>query len=391
MDAVFDTVIIGAGTAGLTAAIYSARAKRKTLVLDRKRPGGMASTTERMENYPGFPGGIHGRELMKRFAEQALEMGAEVVREEVARIESEGDIYVICGAKGGTWRARSVILAPGCEPRKLGIAGEEEFTGKGVSYCATCDAELYEETSVLVIGSGDSAVEEAVYLSRFADEVIMAVVHDEGVLDCNRSMAEEAFANKKLKWLWNRVVVSIDGDDFVTGVTVKHLKTGELETVNCDGVFMFVGTVPQTKFLEGFVDLDRGFIVHNEQMETSRTRVYAAGDSAVTVLRQVVTAASDGAKAAFFADRALCEEEEYRRALAQAGEHYLVYFYTPPVQRSLDAIPEAEAVARKQGIPLVKLDTARFRNVFREFSGTEVPSLFEVTGSRVEKKEFLCS
>jgi len=374
----YDILIVGAGTAGLTAAIYSARAKRKTLVLDRKRPGGMAATTERMENYPGFPGGIHGKELMKHFADQAKEMGACIEKGEVSRIDQEGDIYVVITSKGVEYRARALILAPGCEPRKLGIAGEMEFSGRGVSYCATCDAELYEGTSVLVIGSGDSAVEEAVYLSRFADEVIMAVVHDEGVLDCNRSMAEEAFTNKKLTWMWNRLVTSIDGEDFVTGVTVKNLKTGESEKVACDGVFMFVGTVPQTKFLEGFVEMKGGFILHDEQMETNRPKVYTAGDSAVTVLRQVVTAAADGAKAAFFADRILCEEEEFRRAIDRAGDAYLVYFYTPPVQRSLDLIPEAQRISEERGVPLVKLDTSRFKNAFRAFSGTKIPSLYSV-------------
>ncbi len=266
-------------------------------------------------------------------------MGARIERGEAVSFAEDGDGYVVGTKEGGPYRARAVILAPGCEPRRLGIPGEKELTGSGVSYCATCDAELYEDARVVVVGSGDTAVEEAGFISRFAAEVVMIVVHDEGTLDCNRTQAEAALANPKLQWMWNRSILAVEGADAVTGVRVKNLRTGAEETVACDGVFLFVGTVPQTGFLGDFVTLNRGFIVTDEKMETSRPRVFAAGDARVKVLRQVVTAASDGAIAAFHADKALTEIDEYARAVARAGRAYLLYFYTPPVQRSLDLFP----------------------------------------------------
>lgn len=383
---VYDIIIIGAGAAGMTAGIYSARSKRKTLILDRKRPGGQAGSTERLENYPGFPGGTGGKTLMNLFRDQALEMGSIIEKGKVSSITESAGFYSVKTAKGKEFTGKSVILAPGSKPRQLGIKGEEEFSGRGVSYCATCDAELYEDAKVVVIGSGDSAVEEAVYLSRFAAEVVMVVVHDEGVLDCNKTMAEEALGNPKLSWRWNSAVVSINGDEVVTGVGIKNLGTGKVESEECDGVFMFVGIVPQTDFLEGFVDLSKGLISHNEQMETNRPLIYAAGDASVTVLRQVVTAASDGAKAAFFADRALSEDEEYKKAIDRVGDEYFIYFYTPPVQISLDLFPEVEKRAKVTGLPLIKLDSSRFRDASRKLGVESIPELLHVKAKMVIEK-----
>lgn len=383
---VYDIIIIGAGAAGLTAGIYSARSKRKTLILDRKRPGGQAGSTERLENYPGFPGGTGGKDLMNLFRDQALEMGSIIEKGKVSSITESAGLYLVKTAKGKEFTGKSVILAPGSKPRQLGIEGEEEFSGRGVSYCATCDAELYEGAKVVVIGSGDSAVEEAVYLSRFAAEVVMVVVHDKGVLDCNKTMAEEAMDNPKLTWRWNSAVVSIKGDELVTGVELKKLTTGKVESEECDGVFMFVGIVPQTDFLEGFVDLSNGLISHNEQMETNRPLIYAAGDASVTVLRQVVTAASDGAKAAFFADRALSEDEEYKKAIDRAGDNYFIYFYTPPVQISLDLFPEVEKRAKVAGLPLIKLDSSRFREASRKLGVEKIPELLHVKAGMITDK-----
>ena len=222
---------------------------------------------------------------------------------------------------------------------------------------------------------------EAVYLARYAEEVVMIVVHDKGTLDCNRTIAEEALGNPKLSWLWNHSIVSIDGDDLVSGVTVKNLKTGAMEQVECEGVFMFVGTVPQTSFLDNFLELKGGFIEVNEKMETGRVNVYAAGDATRTVLRQVVTAASDGAKAAFYADRALSEEEELEKALKHAGNEYYLYFYTPPVQESLDLFPVVEKRADDAGVPLVKLDSYRFREAARRYGVSAVPKLLHIQGN----------
>jgi thioredoxin reductase (NADPH) len=375
---IWDVLIVGAGTAGLSAGIYAARARRSTLILDRKRPGGQAATTEKMENYPGFPGSIGGRELMERFRAHAEEMGARIERAEVTALAEEGEGYAARTREGGVYRARSVILAPGSEPRRLGIPGEKELTGTGVSYCATCDAELYEGARVVVVGSGDTAVEEAAFIGRFAAEVIMLVVHDEGTLDCTRSIAEAALANPKLAWRWNTSILSVEGEGSVEAVRVKSLRTGEEERLPCDGVFVFVGTVPQTGFAAGFVALENGFIPTNDAMETSRPRVFAAGDARRKTLRQVVTAASDGAIAAFCVDKALTEIDEFARAVARAGERYLLYFYTPPVQRSLDLFPAAEGKAAELSLPLIKLDTFRYRGVAALYGVRDVPRLVRI-------------
>ncbi len=382
-----DILIVGAGSAGLSAGIYAARARRTTLILDRKRPGGQAATTEKMENYPGFPEVIGGRDLTERFRKHAEAMGAVIERAEAVSFAEEEGGYAVGTKDGRTIHARAMVLAPGCEPRRLGIPGEKEFTGTGVSYCATCDAELYEDSRVVVVGSGDTAVEEAGFISRFASEVVMVVVHDEGTLDCNRTQAETALANPKLTWMWNRSIVAIEGGESVSGVRLRNLRTGTEETVPCAGVFLFVGTVPQTAFLGDFVKMARGFIVTDEKMETSRPRVFAAGDARVKALRQVVTAASDGAIAAFHADKALTEIDEYAQAVQRAGKEYLLYFYTPPVQRSLDLFPVVEKKAEELGLPLIKLDTFRYRGVAARCGVAEVPSLVRM--EQGEKKELL--
>ncbi len=386
MDTVYDILVVGAGTAGLSAGIYGARAKRSTLILDRKRPGGQAATTEKMENYPGFPGCIGGRELMDRFRDHAVGLGASILRADVAGFAAEDGRYLVRTGDGGAYRARSLVLAPGCEPRRLGVPGERELTGSGVSYCATCDAELYEGAIVTVVGSGDTAVEEAAFIARFADEVVMIVVHDEGTLDCNRTMAEAALANPKLTWKWNHSLVAIQGREAVEGVRAMNLRTGRETTIPCDGVFVFVGTIPQTAFAGDFVETRNGFIVTDETMRTNRPLVYAAGDARVKSLRQVVTAASDGAIAAFFADRALTELDEFSRAIDRAmsrsaggdGAGCLLYFYTPPVRRSLELFPRVEEEALALGLPLVKLDTYRYGGVAARLGVTEVPRLVRV-------------
>lgn len=384
----YDILIIGAGTAGLTAGIYAARAKRSTCIVDRKRPGGQAATTERMENYPGFPGGVGGRELTNLFRDQALEMGCAIVKDTVLTVsQADGILRAECKS-GALFEGRALILAPGCEPRRLGIPGEEELTGSGVSYCATCDAELYEDAKVVVVGSGDTAVEEAVYISRFAREVVMVVVHDEGTLDCNSSMACDAMENPKLTWMWNHSLEAIEGDEIVERVRLKNLKNGTTAELDCDGVFMFVGTVPLTGFAEGFIGLDGGYIATDDAMRTGRSLVFAAGDARKKHLRQVVTAASDGATAAFFADKGLSEIDGYERLTAEAGDDFYLYFYFPPTAKSLELFPVVERMAAEEGKKLIKLDRSRYRNIAANFGVDRVPELIRVTqGKRAETIE----
>ena len=306
MSDVYDVLIVGGGPGGMTAGIYASRGRLKTAIIEKGSPGGQAATTMEMENYPGFFEEATGPGVMGKFLAHAKHFGTEILKGEVETLELEGEIKKLITKKAETYHARSIILAPGAEPRSLGIKGEARLRGKGVSYCATCDADFFEELDVIVIGSGNAAIEEAIYLTKFAEKVTVIVVHDEGILDCNKMSAERAYKNPKIHWIWNSVLEEIIGDELVESAIIKNLKTGELTDIDVNGVFFFVGTVPKTDFLRGKVALDdHGYIITNERMETNIPGVYAAGDARAKYLRQVITAAADGAIAAVTAERYL--------------------------------------------------------------------------------------
>ncbi|WP_407313544.1 thioredoxin-disulfide reductase [Desulfosporosinus sp. SB140] len=310
MSEVYDILIVGGGPGGMAAAIYGSRSRLKTGILEKGKLGGQASTTEELENYPGFSRGQTGPALMEIMAEQAMSFGTEIIPEEAVELELEGDIKRVRTKGGHEYRSRTLVLATGSEPKSLNIKGELSHRGKGVSYCATCDADFFEELEVVVVGNGDAAVEEAMYLTKFAETVTIIVRRDEGNLRCNKTSAERAFANPKIKWVWNSVLEEIKGDGLVNSVVIKNIKTGELSEMETNGVFFFVGTVPKTNILQGKVDLDeQGYIIANNLMETSVSGVYAVGDARVKFLRQVVTATSDGAIAAVAAEKYLAEKE----------------------------------------------------------------------------------
>lgn len=306
----YDILIVGGGPAGLAAGIYASRSRLKTVIIQKGTPGGQAATTEELENYPGFPRGTKGPELGQAMADQAVSFGAEILSEEVTDLELEGEIKVLKTQSGREYRGKAVILALGAVPKSLEIKGEIPLRGKGVSYCATCDADFFEELDVIVVGNGDAAIEEAIYLTKFAETVTLIVRRREGDLRCNKTSAERALANPKIKWVWNSVVEEIKGEGLVEGVVLKNLHSGELSEMAANGVFFFVGTVPNTILLKGRVALDeQGYIITNERMETSLSGVYAAGDVRLKYLRQVVTAVNDGAVAAVAAERYLADRE----------------------------------------------------------------------------------
>jgi len=306
MPEIYDILIIGGGPGGLTAGIYGSRARLKTAILEKGRPGGQAATTMEMENYPGFYENTSGPGVMDQFLAHAKHFGTEILKGQATHLDLNGPIKQVKTKTGETYEARSVILSPGAQPRTLGIKGEGPLRGKGVSYCATCDADFFEELDVVVVGNGDAAIEEAMYLTKFAESVTIIVIHDEGVLDCNKMSAERAYKNPKIRWIWNSVLDEIIGDELVEGVQVKNIKTDETSTLDTNGVFVFIGSVPTTGFLEDKVALDKqGYILTNDKMETNIPGVYAAGDARAKYLRQVVTAAADGAIAAVAAERYL--------------------------------------------------------------------------------------
>ena len=298
----YDLVIIGGGPGGLTAAIYARRAMLKTLLIEKGALGGQIAKSDVIENYPGFPS-ISGAELMEKFEEHARAFDLEVKTAEVTSIEDNGEVKLVKTSEGDI-EAKAIIVATGASPRVLGVPGEKEFTGKGVSYCATCDGPFFRGLEVLVVGGGDTAVKEAVYLSRLASKVYL--VHRRDKLRAEKILQEKAKNAENIEILWSHVLEEIKGEQLVTSTVVKDLKTDETRELPTEGVFVFVGINPTTDFVDVEKD-DRGFIITNKNMETSAKGIYSIGDCRDTPLLQVATAVGDGAIAAFKAEEYLEE------------------------------------------------------------------------------------
>ncbi|WP_213818317.1 thioredoxin-disulfide reductase [Garciella nitratireducens] len=306
MEKVYDVVIIGAGPAGLAAGIYAARSKMKTLIVEKEKPGGQIVITDEVANYPGSIKDATGPSLIARMVEQTEEFGAERVLDEVVDLELNNSIKILKGKKEN-YKAKSVIIATGCKPRPIGCPGEKEFIGKGVSYCATCDADFFQDFEVYVVGGGDSAVEEALYLSKFARKV--TIIHRREELRAAKSIQEKAFKNEKIHFIWNSIVKEIKGEGIVESMVLHNRKTGEDTEIFADeedgtfGIFVFIGSDPITDLFEGVLDMDNGYIKTDECMRTNISGVFAAGDCRLKPLKQVVTAAADGAIAAVQAEK----------------------------------------------------------------------------------------
>jgi thioredoxin reductase (NADPH) len=302
----YDVVIVGGGPAGLTAGLYTSRARLKALLVEGMMVGGQMTTTDIIENYPGFAQ-ITGAELSNLMGEQAKGFGLMVERGEVVGLEVADGHKTVKMAEG-EYRAEAVIICTGTEYRKLGIPGEAEFTGRGVSYCATCDGAFFKDSKIVVVGGGDSALTEALFLTKFAREI--TIIHRRDALRATKIYQERAFANPKIGFLWDSVVEEIKGNQTVERVAVKNVKSGEVTEVPTEGVFMFIGIIPRTGFLKGVVEMDEnGYILVNEEtLETSVEGVFAAGDARKKLLRQVATAVGDGATAAFAVEKYLDEK-----------------------------------------------------------------------------------
>ncbi len=296
-----DLIIIGAGPAGLTAGLYAARARLRTILLERFSPGGQILTTDWVENYPGFPDGISGFELVDRMKRQTEKFGLEIRNQEVVRLKLTPEKKTLVTDKGKL-ETKSLILAIGATPQKLGVEGEDLLTGKGVSYCATCDGPFYRDQEVAVIGGGDTAVEEALFLTRFAGRVY--IIHRRDELRATKLLRERALAEEKIELVWDTIPMRIIGEAGVEGIDLKNVKTGQESRLSVQGVFIFIGYNPNSELVKGQLELDRlGFVVTNNDMETSVAGVFAAGDIRSKVLRQVSTAVGEGATAAFAAEK----------------------------------------------------------------------------------------
>ncbi len=305
-DQVYDLIILGGGPAGLTAAIYAGRARFKTLVLAGSLPGGQPANTDIVENFPGFPEGISGPELAQRFQSQAERFGARVELDDVTEVDFSARPFTIRTYKA-VYQARMVIVATGAVQRRLGVPGEDRFFGRGVSVCATCDGFFYQDKRVVVIGGGDSAISEGIFLTKFAREVI--IIHRRDQLRATKIYQERAFANPKIRFVWDAVVEEVLGDQTVNGVRVRNVKTGETSVIETDGVFIYAGLEPTTKIFAGQLELDeRGYIVSDRRQHTNVPGVFAAGDVQDPLYRQVVVAAGTGAVTVMEAEKFL---EEY--------------------------------------------------------------------------------
>lgn len=293
----YDLVIIGGGPAGLTAGIYAQRFRLKTILVERELVGGQIAVSDLIENYPGFPS-ISGPGLMEKFEEHAKKFGLEIKYLDVMNVTLDGNVKVLNTSEGEV-RAKAVIVATGAKPKRLGVAGEKEYTGKGVSYCGTCDGPFFKGLNVMVVGGGDTAVKEAIYLSKLAGKVYVA--HRRDQFRAEKVLLERLEGAQNIVLLKSHVLKEVKGDTIVKKAVVQDLKTGQLKDIDAEGVFIFVGINPTTDFIDAQKDAG-GFIKTNQKMETNLPGVFAAGDCRTTPLLQVATAVGDGAIAAYMAD-----------------------------------------------------------------------------------------
>jgi thioredoxin reductase (NADPH) len=290
----YDVIIVGAGPAGMTAAIYTTRAGYKTLIVDKAAPGGQASNTDLIENYPGFPDGVSGPELMMKFYEQAGNLGAQYSFENITELKLEGDVKKVI-TPSNTYEARAVIIATGARPLTLGVPGEDKFIGQGVSYCATCDGFFFKGKNVVVVGGGDTAVQEALYLTKICSKVTL--IHRRDQLRATKILRDKILANEKVEVIWDTVVEEIIGENQVEGVRIHNLKTGEKSILPTEGVFVFIGYLPNSDFLSSPIELDqRGYIISDSGLRTNIPGVFVIGDVRQKAIRQVATAVGDGAQ-----------------------------------------------------------------------------------------------
>lgn len=383
----YDVVIIGGGAAGLTAGIYCGRARLKTLVIEKSLVGGLATYTNEIENYPGFPEGSSGLGLMDLFHKQAKKFGVEFKLTDVKSVELEGQRKAV-----ETFRIRyeckAVIIASGGKPRLTGAKNEELFLyDKGISFCATCDAAVNTDKTVLMVGSGDAAIEEGMFLTRFAKKVIVSVMHKEGKMDCNEIAKAEALANPKMEFMWDTVVDSFQGEEHLNQVVLKNLKTGDLLSIPVDTCFLFIGYLPNTELFQDVLDHNRaGYLITNERMETKIPGVYAVGDVRDKLLRQVATAVGDGAVAGYGAEKYIAESELFENQILNEGKPSLVYLFNAADEKCRDLLPMLEGLEAelKGNPPLSRVDVYKSDGLARRLGVSQTPAVLYISEGTVQ-------
>ena len=380
----FDVVIIGGGAAGLTAGIYCGRARLKTLLIEKALVGGLATYTNEIENYPGFPEGTTGLGLMELFQKQAKKFGVQFKGTDVKSVELKGEVKTVETFRN-TYKAKTVIIASGGRPRVTGGENEEKFLfDKGISFCATCDAASNTGKDVLIIGSGDAAIEEGMFLSKFANKVYVSVIHDEGKMDCNEIAKAEALENPKMEFIWNSVVKRFEGDEHLERVVLRNLKTDKEIPVDVPTCFEFIGYLPNTEIFKDHINInERGYILVNEMKETGVDGVYAVGDVTEKFLKQVSTAVGDGAIAGVAAERFIAESEMVKTQIL--GRDGVVFVYDASDCDCHDLLADMEIIEEMAGgrFSMTRVDVYKSKGISSKMGIHEFPRLAIVKDGQV--------
>lgn len=385
----YDVVIIGGGAAGLTAGIYCGRAKLKTLIIEKGLVGGLATYTNEIENYPGFPEGSTGLGLMELFQKQAKKFGVTFKLTDVKSVDfGSGEIKIVETFRN-IYRAKAVIVASGGKPRLTGAKNEEKYLyDKGISFCATCDAAANSGKTVMVVGSGDASIEEGMFLTKFADKVIVSVIHDTGKMDCNEIAKAQALENPKMEFIWNTVVDSFEGEDHLETVVLKNLKTNDLIPVKVDSCFLFIGYLPNTELFKDVLDMNKaGYLQSNEKMETNISGVFAAGDMRDKFLKQVATAVGDGAIAGYSAEKYIAESEVYNCQILNEGRPSIVYVYNAIDPASRDLIEVIDSLEERYGdrVRFTKIDVYKSDGLAKRLNVSDLPCAVLINNNEMVK------
>ncbi len=380
----YDVVIIGGGAAGMTAGIYCGRAQLKTLIIEKALVGGLATYTNEIENYPGFPEGSSGLGLMELFHKQAKKFGVVFKLTDVRSVKLEGPDKVVETFRN-EFHCKVVIIASGGKPRLTGAKNEEKYLyDKGISFCATCDAAANTGKTVMVIGSGDAAVEEGIFLTKFASKVIVSVLHDEGVMDCNEIAKSEAMRNEKMEFLWNTTVDEFKGDERLHAVALKNSKTGEITDVPVDTCFVFIGYLPNTEIFRGMIDMTRGgYVITNERMETKIPGVFCAGDVRDKFLKQVATAVGDGAIAGYAAEKYIAESALFENQIMGESPR-IVYVYNAASADDRELLAQMEKYEQCHcDLGFIKADVYKSNGIAQRLNVEQTPCVTYIKDNKI--------
>ncbi|AOT69404.1 FAD-dependent oxidoreductase [Geosporobacter ferrireducens] len=384
----YDVVIIGGGAAGLTAGIYCGRARLKTLIIEKSLVGGLATYTNEIENYPGFPEGTTGLGLMDLFHKQAKKFGVSFKLTDVKGVQLAGETKIVETFRTN-YEAKVVIVASGGKPRLTGAKGEADYLyDKGISFCATCDAAANTDKTVLVVGSGDAAIEEGMFLTKFAKKVIVSVLHDVGKMDCNEIAKEQALSNPKMEFIWNTVVEEFAGEGHLQTVILKNLKTNERIPVEVDSCFLFIGYLPNTEIFKDILDMNRGgYLITNEKMETNIEGVFAVGDVRDKFLKQVATAVGDGAIAGFGAEKYIAESELFHQQIMKDDITGIIYIYNAVDPKSREYLTTIEKMEEeyKGKARFTKVDIYKSAGIANRLGVKDVPCIVMIKDGKISE------